>query len=76
MKYSPVPSTSFDLCKLLHPTVWEEMHLQENTLFDLDKVTQNVAQYHLHRMTYAAANFEFALFNGLGGDVFTRKYII
>ena len=33
---------------LLHPMVKEKMHLQENTLFDLDlgvKVTQNVDQY-------------------------------
>ena len=34
--------------KLLLPKVYEEMRLQENTLFDLDpgvKVTQNVTQY-------------------------------
>ena len=34
--------------KLLHPMVKEKMHLQENTLFDLDlgvMVKQNVAQY-------------------------------
>ena len=24
--------------KLLRPSVWEEMHLQENTLYDLDQV--------------------------------------
>ena len=33
---------------LLHPMVKEKMHLQENTLFDLDlgiKVTRNVAQF-------------------------------
>ena len=33
--------------KLLRPTVKEQMHLQENTLFDLDlgiKVTQDVAR--------------------------------
>ena len=32
------------------------MHLQENTLFDLDlrvKVTRNVAQCPLHHVTYA-----------------------
>ena len=37
------------------------MHLQENTLFDLDlqvKVTQNVAQYPLHHVTYAPTEFE------------------
>ena len=47
--------------KLLNPMVKEEMHLQENTLYDLDlgiKVTQNVAQYPPHHMTYASAKFE------------------
>ena len=39
----------------------KEMYLQENTLFDLDpkvkgvKVTQNVAQYPRHYVTYALA---------------------
>ena len=65
--------------KLLHPTVWEEMHLHENTLYDLDlgvKVTLNVAQYPLHHVTYAHAKFEVAMSNGLGGNAFTRKFII
>ena len=45
--------------------------------FDLEaKVTQNVAQYPLHRVTYAAAKFEVATSNGLGGNVFTRKYSV
>ena len=42
--------------KLLHPTVKEKMHLQENTLFELDlgaKVTGNVVQFPLHHVTYA-----------------------
>ena len=37
------------------------MHLQENTLFDLDlrvKVTQNVAQCSLHHVTYASTELE------------------
>ena len=35
------------------------MHLQENTVFDLIlKVTQNVAQYSLHHVTYGAAKIE------------------
>ena len=37
------------------------MHLQENTLFDLDlgvKVTQNVDQYPQIHMTYAPAKFD------------------
>ena len=55
------------------------MHLQESTIFDVDlgvKVTQNVAQYPLHHMTYAPAKFEVAFSNGLGGYAFTIKYII
>ena len=54
------------------------MHLNDNTLFDLDlgvKVTQNVAQYPLHHVTYSDTTFEVAMSNGLGGDAFTRKYI-
>ena len=35
----------------------KKMHFQENTLFDFDlgvKVTQNIAQYPLHYVTYSA----------------------
>ena len=47
------------------------------SLFDLGvKVTQNVAQYRLHHVTYSAKNFEVVTSNCLGGDTFTRKYII
>ena len=52
---------------LLHLTVQEEMHLQEITLFDLwpwVKVTQNVAQYPLHYVTYLGKKFENATSNG------------
>ena len=52
------------------------MHLQENSIFDLDlrvKVTQNVAQYPLHYVTYSFTKFEVATSNGLGGDTFTRN---
>ena len=57
------------------------MHLEERTgtLYDLDlgvKVTQHVAQYPPHRVTYAPAKFEVAMSNGLGEDTFARKYII
>ena len=75
---------------LLHPTVKEKMHLQENTLFDADfdlglgvkvthlgvKVTQNNAQYPLQHVTYSATKFEVAMSKGLGGDAFTRKFNI
>ena len=46
------------------------MHSQENKLFDLDpkvkqvKVTQNVAQYSRHHVTYAPAKFDVATSHG------------
>ena len=52
---------------LRHIMVKEKMNLQKNTLFDLDlrvKVTQNVAQYPQHHVTYAPAKFEFATSHG------------
>ena len=48
------------------------MHLQKSSIFDLDLV----AQYPLHHVTYSATKFEVPSSNGLGGDTFTRKYII
>ena len=56
--------------------VKEEMHLQENTLYDLNlvvKVTQNVVQCPLNHMTYACAKFEVATSNSLKEDGFSRK---
>ena len=38
--------------------------------------TIKVAKYPLHNMTYAPAKCEVATSNGLGGNAFTRKYII
>ena len=61
---------------LLHPVVKDKMHIQENTLFDLDlgvKVTGNVTQCPLHYVTYAPTKFEVTMSKGLGGDAFTRK---
>ena len=55
---------------LLHPMVKEKMHLQENTLFDLDlwvKVTRNVAQCPLHHVPYVHTEFEVTTSKGLGG---------
>ena len=52
------------------------MHLEENTLYDLDlvvKVTQNVVQCPPNHMTYAPAKFKVATSNSLGEDGFTRK---
>ena len=45
----------------------QEMHLQENTLFDFDlgvKVTRNIAHYPRHHVTYAAAKFDVATSHG------------
>ena len=42
------------------------MHLQVNTLFDLEldiKVTQNIFQYPLHHVAYAPTKFEVAMYN-------------
>ena len=65
--------------KLICPMVKEEMHLQENTLYDLDldlvlKVTQNVVQCPPNHMTYVPAKFEVATSNSLGEDGFTKLY--
>ena len=62
---------------LLHPTVEEKMHLQENTLNDLDhqvKVTRNVAQCPLHHVTYAPTESEVTTSKASGGEAFTRKF--
>ena len=59
--------------KWLHQTV-KDMHLKENTFFDLDlgiKVTLNIALHPLHHVTYSTAKFSVAMSEGLG-----RKYII
>ena len=47
--------------------------------FDHDlgvKVTQNVVQYLLHYVSYAATKFEDARSNSLGGDTFTRNVTV
>ena len=64
---------------LLHPSVKEKMHLQENTLFGLNlwvKVIRNVAQCALHHVTYALTEFEVSTSKGLGGEVSTSKFNI
>ena len=54
---------SFKLLRLIGK---ENMHFQENTLFDPGvKVARNVAQYPIHHVTYAAIKFEVARSNGL-----------
>ena len=57
----------------------EKMHLQENTLFDIElqvRVTGNVAQCPLHHVTYAPTEFEVTTSKALGGEAFTRKFNI
>ena len=47
--------------------VYEDMHLQESILFELDlgvKATQTVGQYPLHYVTYASEKAEAATSNG------------
>ena len=55
------------------------MHLHENTLFDLDigvKVTQDVAKYLLHHVTYSDTKVEVATSDGVGGDAFTKTHYL
>ena len=55
--------------KLLRPMV-KKMHLQKNTLFDLDpkvkgvKFARNLAQYPQHHVTYAPAKSDVAISHG------------
>ena len=52
------------------------MHLHENTLFDLDigvQVTQDVAKYPLHHVTYSDTKFEVATPGGLNGHAFKKN---
>ena len=61
---------------LLHCTVKEKMHLQENTLFDIDlgvKVTRNFAQCPLHLVTYAPTEVEVTTSKAL--EAFTKNSI-
>ena len=57
--------------------IWEDMHLQVNTLFDLGlEVTQNVAQYPLHHAAYSGSTFAATTSNGLGGDALTKIHFL
>ena len=47
--------------------VYEDMHLQESILFEIDlgvKATQTVGQYTLHYVTYASEKVEVPTSNG------------
>ena len=55
------------------------MHLHEIALFDLEigvKVTQDVAKYPLHHVTYSDTKFEVSTSDSLGGDAFTKIHIL
>ena len=82
-KCCPVRSTSCDLCtyrvlsyyvkRFRRRSIYKKI---QYLTFDLGlgvKVTQNVAQYPLHHVTYSATKFEVATSNRLGGDTFTRN---
>ena len=72
MKHCPLHHVTYVPAKfeVAMPMVKEEMHLQENKLFDLDpkvkgvKVRPNVAQYSRHHQTYAPAKFDIATSHG------------
>ena len=49
--------------KLQRPTVWEEMHLQDNTFFDLDLGRSQEMLPSTLYVTYAAVKFEIATSN-------------
>ena len=68
-KYCPVPPRTCDLCTY---RVLSTASKGSGRKFNI----QYVAQYPLHNMTYPAPKFEVATSNRLGGDTFTRKYII
>ena len=54
------------------------MHLHENALFDLDfgvKVTQDVAKYPLHHVTYSEQSLKF-LHLTVYEEMHLQKYII
>ena len=84
-KCCPVPSTSCDLCTYRVWSYYVKSFRRRSIYkkiqyltFDLDlgvKVTQMLPST-LYIMTYPATKFEVARSNRLGGDTFTRKYII
>ena len=82
-KCCPVPSSD-DLCtcevlccytqRFRRRSIYKKVYYLTLTLGL--KVTQNVAQYTPHHVTYTPAKFEVVTSNCLEGYAFTRKYII
>ena len=56
--------------KLLHQMI-KDIHLQENSIFDLDH--SKCCSVPLHHVIYSPTKFEVATSIGLGGDAFTRN---
>ena len=85
-KCFPVPSTSCDLFSYKICSCYVKRFRRrciykkiKYLTFDIDlrvKVTQNVAQYPLHHVTFSATKFEVATSYCLGEDTFTRKFNI
>ena len=74
MTYAP---TEFEVPTSKAIAFLGEEAFTRNSIFDFDLgVTCNVTQYPQHHVTYPATKFEVATSNRLGGDTFTRKYII
>ena len=70
--------TGFDAIKSQTQTQTSKLKKIYYLTFELGlgvNVTQNIAQKHLHH-DYIPVHFEVATTIGLGGDVFSRKYII
>ena len=85
-KCCPEPSTPCDLCtyrvlsyyvkRFRRRSIYKKI---QYLTFDLDlgvKVTQNVAQYPLHHVTYSATKFEVATSNRNGGDIYLQENTI
>ena len=71
--YKKIQYLTFDLDLGVYIYIYKKIH---NWIFDLDlgiKVTQNVAQYPLHHVTYSTTKFKVATSNRLRGDTFTRN---
>ena len=72
-KSCPVPSTS---CDLYTPKVWScyvQRFWRRRKCIIWSLTSWNVAQFPLHLVTYAPAKFEAAMYEGAGGDTFTRN---
>ena len=64
-RLEPSPQEGASMAIILHLTLTLQV-----------KVTRNVAQCPLHHVTYAPTEFEVTTSKALGGEAFTRKYII